>query len=274
MSETTNVLPGTPATAGARVTGAALVGGAIGVIMQVIMTVLGMVLPADSAALVAPLSLIILGIVGAILAATGAYMPISAKGGFGAAIMFCGLADATCGIFAQAKNATGKTGAGVAAAIKFALAILGTIALVGGVFGCALGMLHVPGGMMTLEAPTYLAAPMSFVGAFVGAAVISAVGQLLLEATPLPLPAVILLEGAIGMALVALGLSVPLDALCAGGVTATVVGAAMTVVASGVLIAVAGVPVQYVVTVSVMAAVVVFGIIAGLVAAPRMKGEA
>ena len=263
------VLPGTPATAGGRLAGSALVGGVIGVVMEAIVMGVSSVLPAEAAQMAAPLSLIVLGIVGAVMSAAGLYAPINAKGGFGAAIMFCGLADATCGIFTQAKMASGKTGAGVTEAVKFAVAILGVIATVGIVLGFVLGTMHVPGAMMTLEAVPAAAAPMNFVGAFVSAAVISVVGQALLEFTPAPLPAVILIEAAVAMIMVVVGLYLPVTAMGCGGVTATVVGAAMTCVASGVLLAIAGVPVQAVITVAVMACVVVFGIVAGLVASGK-----
>ena len=102
--------------AGQRLGGAFVVGGLIAVFAQVIMMIMGMVLPV--ADLVPPASLIILGLVGMVLVLTGNYEKLNKVGGFGAGIMFCGLVDAVAGVFVgAAMEAGGDKSAGTKAAI-------------------------------------------------------------------------------------------------------------------------------------------------------------
>lgn len=259
-----------PSTAWARLAASAMVGGLIGVTMQALMTVLAIILPLELKPFSVSLSLLVLGIAGALLSAAGAYERLNAAGGFGAAIMFSGLADAVRVACTSAKANTGSTGAGAFAGTKaFLLALGATVSALGFVVGIGLHALQVPGALATLTAPAYLPVPSSFVGAFVGAAVISVAGQALMEFVSLSVLQTILVTAATGFALVATGLSVPLDALCAGGIAATTMGAAWAAVGAGVSFAAGTLPMPYAATVCVMLVTTAFSIACGIVAARR-----
>lgn len=249
--------------------GAIAVGGCIAVVMQVVMMVLGAVLPV--AELVPALTLVILGLIGAALVLGGVYGKLTEVGGFGAQIMFCGLVDAVAGIYAGATLESGDPKQGTNAAMKFALAILGTISVVGVVLGFALASAGNAGVVASAIDATANPGPISLLYAFLMGATISVVGQALLMFTPLPLPAVILIEGACGMLLAVLGVFGMLEAVCGAGLVCTVVDAGGGMVAGGALLAVAGTPVRIVIIALVMVIVVLLGLFSGKQLVKRAK---
>ncbi len=254
--------------------GAFVVGGCIAVAMQVVMMLLSSVLPAEASAIVPAISLIILGLVGMVLVLTGVYAKLNEIGGYGAAIMFCGLVDAASGIFVGETMANkGDRSAGVKGALKFAVAILGSIIVVGTVLGLALGAAGNPGAIATATDATPNPGPISLLYAFLCAGIISIVGQAMLENTPLPLPAVILIEGAIGALTAVFGLFGKLEALCGAGLICTVVDAGGSMVAGGTLISIAGAPQRTVITIIVMAIVVLIGIVTGNILVNRIEAQ-
>ena len=251
--------------------GSFLVGGAIGLIMQIVMMLLASVLPVPD--LVPPVALLLLGLVGMVLVLNGSYAKITEIGGFGANIMFCGLVDAVAGIFVGATMESGNRSEGVKGAIKFAVAILGSLSVVGAVLGFVLGNAGNAGVLATLNDTTANPGPISILYAFLMGGLISIIGQAMLQFTPLPLPAVILIEGACGMLMAVAGVLTTLEALCGAGLAATVVDAGGGMVAAGALLAIAGTPVRIVMTVAVMVAVVIIGIITGNILVSKAQSK-
>lgn len=255
--------------AGSKLLGAFVVGGLIAVVAQAIMLVMSNVAPAPD--LVAPLSLVVLGLLGMVLVLCGAYKKIAEIGGFGAGIMFCGLVDAVAGVFVGASmEAGGDSSAGLKASIKFAVSILGSLVLVGTILGALCAGL--PGVQSVMAGATATnPGPIIFLYAFLMGGAISIEGQALLTFAKLPDPVVILGNAALGMALALFGVSANLEVLTGAGLCATVVDAAAGAVLGGALIRVAGVPMVTVVLVAVMAIVVVMGIICGSIMLKRVK---
>lgn len=254
--------------AGQRLGGAFVVGGLIAVFAQVIMMIMSMVLPV--ADLVPPVSLIILGLVGMVLVLTGNYEKLNKVGGFGAGIMFCGLVDAVAGVFVGATmEAGGNKSAGTKAAIKFAVAILGSLVVVGTILGIVLA--HTPGVMASMAPVAAGPGPIIFLYAFLMGGLISIEGEALLTFTPLPLPVVILLNAALGMALAIFGVSTQLEVLTGAGLCATVVDAGAGAVLGGATIVLAGTPARAIILVLVMAIVVCMGIVCGNILVKRAK---
>ncbi|MBR2683546.1 MAG: hypothetical protein IKE22_09815 [Atopobiaceae bacterium] len=254
--------------AGQRLGGAFVVGGLIAVFAQVIMMIMGMVLPV--ADLVPPASLIILGLVGMVLVLTGNYEKLNKVGGFGAGIMFCGLVDAVAGVFVgAAMEAGGDKSAGTKAAIKFAVAILGSLVVVGTILGIVLA--HTPGVMASMAPVAAGPGPIIFLYAFLMGGLISIEGEALLTFTPLPLPVVILLNAALGMALAIFGVSTQLEVLTGAGLCATVVDAGAGAVLGGATIVLDGTPARAIILVLVMAIVVCMGIVCGNILVKRTK---
>lgn len=258
---------------GAKLGGAFVVGGCIAVVTQVIMMVVGMVLPV--ADLVPPVSLIFLGILGMVLVLTGNYQKLNEIGGFGAGIMFCGLVDAVAGVFMGATmEAKGNKGAGYKAAAVFALSILGTLVVVGIVLGLLLA--HTPGVLQAMDAEAASAhnpGMLVFVWAFLMGGLISIEGEALLTFTPIPLPAVILLNAALGMALAIFGVSTLLEVVTGAGLCATVVDAGAGAVLGGATIALAGTPLRAIILILVMVIVVCMGLVCGNILANRAKAH-
>jgi hypothetical protein len=245
---------------GQKLIGAFVVGGLLAVVMQVIMMIMAMILPTPD--LVPPASLVILGIVGMVLVLTGNYQKLNEVGGFGAGIMFCGLVDAVAGVFmGGAMEEGGKASGGVKAALKFSVSILGSLVVVGVLLGvlCA----HTPGVLASMERPEVDPGPLVFLYAFLMGGLISIEGQLLLEFTPLPLPAVILANAAIGMCLALFGVSTLLETLTGAGLCATVVDAGAGAVLGGATFVLAGTPIRAVILIVVMVLVVCMGLICG-----------
>lgn len=252
---------------GKKLLGSFVVGGAIGAVMQIVYVGIKSALPAAMSSLAAAVTLVILGILGMILVLTGAYAKITAVGGYGASIMFSGLVDALSGIYLGARMKTGKTSAAVAAALKFAAMILGTIIVV----ATLLGVVSVQAFPMVMGnfAAAQEPGAMGFVWAFLCGGVIGITGQLMLEFTKMPMPAVILLQAAIGAIIAVSGSFGALETLCGAGLICTVVDGAGGLVSGGALWASAGVPMQSMIIILVMAIVVVLGIITGAILATR-----
>ena len=259
---------------GQRFIGAFLVGGAIAFCTQIIMMVVGMVLPIKD--LVPPVTLVVLGFTGMALVLCGAYKKISDVGGFGAGIMFCGLVDAIAHIFVGgAMEGGGKALAGIKAVAKFAVVVLGFIVVVGTVLGVLLA--HTPGVLAAMDHGAAVAklnpGMLVFLHAFLVGGLISIEGQILLEFTSLPESAVILGNAAVGMALSIFGVSTQLEVLAGAGLIATVVDAGASAVLGGATIAIHGTPSRTIVFTLVMVLVVIMGIICGRVLLGRAKAN-
>jgi hypothetical protein len=256
---------------GAKLGGAFVVGGLIAVCTQVIMLVMSKVAPEPG--LVAPLSLVVLGIIGMVLVLTGKYQKLNEIGGFGAGIMFCGLVDAVAGVFVGATmEAKGNKGAGFKAAAIFALSILGTLIVVGTILGLLLA--HTPGVLQAASeeaANAYDPGLLVFLWAFLMGGLISIEGEALLNFTPIPLPAVILINAALGMALAIFGVSSMLEVITGAGLCATVVDAGAGAVLGGAVIILAGTPLRLIILVLVMVIVVAMGLVCGNILANRAK---
>lgn len=253
---------------GAKLGGAFVVGGCIAVVAQLIMMVVGMVLPV--ADLVPPVSLIFLGLIGMALVLTGNYQKLNEVGGFGAGIMFCGLVDAVAGVFMGATmEAKGDKSAGFKASIKFAVSILGTLVVVGIVLGVLLA--NTPGVLASMAPAGASPGPIIFLWAFLMGGLISIEGEALLNFTPIPPPAVILLNAALGMALAIFGVSTQLEVLTGAGLCATVVDAGAGAVLGGATIVLAGTPLRAIILILVMVIVVAMGIVCGNILAKRAK---
>lgn len=255
--------------AASKLIGAFVVGGLIAVVAQGIMTVMAGIAPVPD--LVAPLTLVVLGLIGMVLVLCGAYTKITEIGGFGAGIMFCGLVDAVAGIFmGAAMEAGGDKSAGLKAAIKFAIAILGSLVLVGTVLGIVLA--GTP-GVQKIMAGATAAHPgaMVFLLAFLMGGAISIEGQALLTFAKLPDPVVVLINAALGMLLAIFGVSANLEVLTGAGLCATVVDAGAGAVLGGAMIKTAGVPMVTVILVAVMVLVVCMGIVCGNILVSRAK---
>jgi len=251
-----------------RLIGAFVVGGLIAVFTQVIMLVLGNVLPVPD--LVPPVSLVILGLIGVALVLTNNYAKLNEIGGFGAGIMFCGLVDAVAGVYmGGAMKEGGNASAGVKAAIKFAVSILGTLVVVGAVLGVVFA--HSAGVLASMAPVTDAPGAIVFLYAFLMGGLISIIGEALLTFTPLPLPVVILGNAAAGMVMALVGVSTKLEVLTGAGLAATVVDAGAGAVLGGATIVLAGTPIRLAILVLVMVLVVIMGICSGSVLLKRAK---
>ena len=253
---------------GSKLIGAFVVGGLIAVVAQAIMMVMGMILPVKD--LTAPAMLVILGLIGVVLVLNGSYTKLNEIGGFGAGIMFCGLVDAVAGVYmGGAMEEGGNPSAGVKAAIKFAIAILGTLVVVGAVLGVVLA--HSAGVLAAMQPPTTDPGPIVFLYAFLMGGLISIIGEAILDLTPVPLPAVILGNAAAGMVMALMGVSTQLEALTGAGLCATVVDAGAGAVLGGATLVLAGTPIRLAILVLVMVFVVILGIITGSTLLKRAK---
>ncbi|MDO4796832.1 MAG: SpoVA/SpoVAEb family sporulation membrane protein [Coriobacteriales bacterium] len=257
---------------GQKLVGAFVVGGLIASFMQCIMTVVRMVLPVP--ALVSPVSLALLGLVGMVLVLNGSYRKLEEIGGFGAGIMFCGIVDAVSGAFMRGAMEEGGTpGSGTKAACRFAAVMLGSFVVLGIVLGLLLA--RTPGvlaSMNVVAANSLDPGPIVFLYAFLVGGLFSAEGQALIELTPLPMPAVLLGHAALGMLLAILGVSTPFEVIAGAGLCATIVDAGAGAVLSGAAIVLSGTPMRAIVFVLLMVLVVVMGIICGNVVLKRVKG--
>lgn len=254
-------------TAAQRLGGAFVVGGLIAVVTQVIMLAMSSVLPVKD--LVPPVSLVILGLIGMLLVLNGTYAKLNEIGGFGAGIMFCGLVDAVAGVYMGAAMEENDPSAGVKGAIKFAVAILGTLVVVGAVLGVVFAK---SAGVLASMAPvTAEPGPIVFLYAFLMGGLISIIGQAMIEFTPLPLPAIILLCGAAGMVMALVGVISKLEVLTGAGLCATVVDAGGGAVLGGATIVLAGTPLRLAILVAVMVLVVIIGIVTGNILYKRAK---
>jgi len=253
---------------GQKLAGAFVVGGLIAVVAQAIMMVMGMILPVKD--LTAPAMLVVLGLIGMVLVLNGTYAKLNEIGGFGAGIMFCGLVDAVAGVYmGGAMEDKGNPSSGVKAAVKFAIAILGTLVVVGTVLGVALA--HSAGVLASMEPPTADPGILVFLYAFLMGGLISIIGEAILDLTPVPLPAVILGNAAAGMIMALTGVSTQLEALTGGGLCATVVDAGAGAVLGGATLVLAGTPIRSIILVLVMVFVVIIGIITGSILLKRAK---
>ena len=253
---------------GQKLIGAFVVGGLIAVVAQVVMMVVGMMMPAPE--MVPPVTLVVLGLIGMALVLTGNYEKLNEVGGFGAGIMFCGLVDAVAGVFmGGAMSEGGKASGGVKAAIKFAVGILGTLIVVGTVLGIVFA--HTPGVLASMAPSTANPGMLIFLYAFLMGGLISIIGQALLEFTPLPLPALILANAAAGMVLALCGVSTMLETLTGAGIAATVVDAGAGAVLGGATFVLAGTPARAIILLMVMVLVVVMGIICGNILLKRAQ---
>lgn len=252
---------------GKKLCGAFLVAGIIGAVMQLVYLVLKMVLPGELKTIASAFLLVILGFIGMILVLNGTYAKLNEVGGFGAAIVFSGLVDALSGIYAGTYAKTGKTGSAVGATLKFALMILGTIIVVSTAVGaiCAGAFPAVMGNFAPVEDPGAL----GFLWAFLCCGVIGGIGQILLDNTNMPLPAVILLEAACGVVIAVFGAFGGLEATCGAGMICTVVDGAGGLVMGGALLVAAGNPTLCVVIITVMVIVVIIGLITGAILSSR-----
>jgi hypothetical protein len=93
-----------------------VVGGLFSVLGQGLMVFFASALGGDSA-LVGPLTLVALGLIGGVLFIGGIYQKIEKIGAFGAILPFSGLAAAVAGIFAGTKAQTGSLRAAAKAAV-------------------------------------------------------------------------------------------------------------------------------------------------------------
>lgn len=253
---------------GQKLGGAFVVGGLIAVVAQAIMMVMGMVLPVKD--LTAPAMLVILGLIGVVLVLNGSYAKLNEIGGFGAGIMFCGLVDAVAGVYmGGAMEEGGNPSGGVKAAIKFAVAILGSLVVVGTALGVVFA--HSAGVLAAMEPPTADPGIIVFLYAFLMGGLISIIGEALLNLTPLPLPVVILANAAAGMVMALMGVSTQLEALTGGGLCATVVDAGAGAVLGGATLVLAGTPIRLAILVLVMVFVVLLGVITGSILLKRAK---
>ena len=260
---------------GQRLGGAFVVGGLIGLLMQGIMMAVGMALPGPMKQLVSPVSLVVLGLVGMVLVLTGAYKKIDKVGGFGAAVMFCGLVDSVAGVFmGAAMKDGGKASSGVKACAKFAVVMLGSFTAVGIVLGLLLA--RTPGVLasMDVEGAARLApGPEIFLYAFAMGGAISVVGEAVLALTHAPFPAVILGNAFVGILLSIFGATACLEALTGGGLAATIVSAGANAVLGGATIVLGGTPMRAIVLVLVMVLVAVMGMVCGAVMLGRAKAK-
>lgn len=111
-----------------------VVGGIFSVIGQFFANLLVSALGAGHP-LVDPLTLVALGLVGAVLYTSGIHQKIEKFSGYGAILPFNGLAAAVAGAFAGAKAQTGSAAAGVKAAVWLVLYVLGIGSILAAVVG-------------------------------------------------------------------------------------------------------------------------------------------
>ena len=141
--------------------------------------------------------------------------------------------------------------------------------VVGTILGIVLA--HTPGVMASMAPVAAGPGPIIFLYAFLMGGLISIEGEALLTFTPLPLPVVILLNAALGMALAIFGVSTQLEVLTGAGLCATVVDAGAGAVLGGATIVLAGTPARAIILVLVMAIVVCMGIVCGNILVKRTK---
>lgn len=110
-----------------------------------------------------------------------------------------------------------------------------------------------------------------FLWAFLMGGLISIEGQALLEFTPLPLPAIILSNAALGMVLAIFGVSSILEVVTGAGLYATVVDAGASAVLGGATISLAGTPARAITLILVMISVVCMGLICGNILVKRQR---
>lgn len=248
--------------------GAFAVGGLIAAAMQVVMVLLGTVLPDPLPTLG---TLLVLGIFGMVMVLTGNYAKLNEVGGFGASIMFCGLVDAAAGIYAGTTLETGKSSEDTKSVVKFLTVVIAPLCIVGVALGFALAKAGNAGVLATVSDTTAAPGPISILYALLMGGAISIVGQALLQFTPLPMPAVILVEGACGMLSAVFGIFTKLEVLTGAGLVCTVVDAGGGMVSGGALLAVAGTPFKIVAILLMVVVVSVMGLICGKVLVSRAQ---
>lgn len=254
-----------------RMAGAFVVGGLMCVAMQVVMMVLAMVLPAEASMLVPALTLVTMGAIGCVLVLTGLQDKLARVGGYGANIVFSGLVDAVAGIYAGTTLEKGSSAEGTKAAVKFSVMVLGSVSLIGVVLGIVCALAGVPSALSNLEDSVADPGVLVFLYAFICCGIISIIGQAMMEWTKLPLPAIIIIEGAVGALLAMAGVFGDIETLCGAGMVCTVVDAGGGMFAGGVLAAIAGQPIRCIIILAVMVIVVAIGLGTGRVLVKRAQ---
>lgn len=103
---------------------ALLVGGLLGVLGQLFLTILGLIFGFDSA-LVGPGALILMGVFVLCTFPFGIYQKITEYGGFGAMLPFSGLAAAIADAFDTEKRESDSVLKGIGAGVKVFLTVIG-----------------------------------------------------------------------------------------------------------------------------------------------------
>lgn len=101
-----------------------VIGGLFSVIGQFLANIFTSALGAGNP-FIDPLTLVALGLIGAVLYIFGIHQEIEKVGGYGAILPFNGLAAAVAGAFSGAKAQSGSAAAGVKAAVSLVLYVLG-----------------------------------------------------------------------------------------------------------------------------------------------------
>ncbi len=115
-----------------------VVGGCFSVVGQLLLMASAALLGSDSA-LVGPLTLVLVGLLGLLLFLPGWYQKLMNVGGFGTIMPFCGLACACAGEYLQATAEGGSVGKGAWAAFKLLIYVAG----VGIVFALCFALIYV-----------------------------------------------------------------------------------------------------------------------------------
>lgn len=232
--------------------------------LQLILMAFNVILPGELKQIAPALTLVTLGFIGSVLIITGIYDKINAFGGYAPAIAFSGLVDLVSHIYMGTYLKTRSSAQAVKAAAGLAIKFLGGMIVVASIAGVILTMVAPQLAAQNL-APQSAHGYMTLVYAALTFAVIGGLGQLQIELTGMPVLGVVITHSVVGIAIALAGLFGGLEAAAQAGLICTVVDAAGGLVVGASLWMIAGIPIQSVLIVAVMATVVLMGLITGVI---------
>jgi hypothetical protein len=121
-----------------KLLGSFIVGGFFGLIGQLLLVLIGSALgPGFDPNMIAVLTLIVMGIIGALLFACSLYQKIDKIGGFGAIMPFCGLAAAVSGAVSGIRGSGETLGKSIVKGLKPFLILIAIVTLLSALVGAA-----------------------------------------------------------------------------------------------------------------------------------------
>lgn len=239
-----------------------LIGGLFGVVGQLFIFGWSFALGVGNA-LVNPLTMVTMGVLGLVLFVTGIAPKLEAKTTMGITIPISGMVIAIGGVTYGVKRETGLTSAGAKAGAGLPLRVLGTGALVSVILSTALfftthGMLEIPSDA------TSMGPALDIVMSFIVGGAIAALAEAILLATKAPVPVLLIAFIVVGAIMAAFNLD-GLTFMNNGGFIVSLFAAGQAAYETFQVLLMGITPIPFITVLCVYLSVTVLGIVAGLV---------